>query len=192
MFIPNSGCYWVMANNDPETWVFWLNLNAQHSNPRGSLRGDQDQARKEARFLISSPAVLVYAKIQLDFFPEEAAGQITKQCKKGIFYIIPFVMPVLHKGSRHLLPFKTWIGSKERCLESTEISDKLPPQNGESLFQPLQPCLGTYTNFTTPKDSLGPPPNNSQLKSLEGTISGLFQLFPVIFPFVSEPILICL
>lgn len=34
--------------------------------------GDQDQARKEARFLVSSPAVLVYAKIQLDVFPEEA------------------------------------------------------------------------------------------------------------------------
>ena len=69
--------------------------------------GDQDQARKEARFLISSPAVLVYAKIQLDVFPEEAAGQITRQHQKGTFYIMPFVMPILHKGSRPLLPFKT-------------------------------------------------------------------------------------
>lgn len=47
--------------------------------------GDQDQARKEPRFLISSPAVLVYAKIQLDFFQKRQKVKSQSNVKKAFF-----------------------------------------------------------------------------------------------------------
>lgn len=52
-----------MASNEPGPSAFWLNINPVQSNQRVSLVGNEDDARKESRFPISSPAVFVDARI---------------------------------------------------------------------------------------------------------------------------------
>lgn len=74
------------GQNEPGTSVFWLNLNPLRSNQRASLMGNKDQARKESRFLISSPAVLAYAQIQLAFFQKRQQVNSQNNVKRQLLF----------------------------------------------------------------------------------------------------------
>lgn len=129
-FVHSSGGYWVMASNEPGPSAFWLNINPVQSNQRVSLVGNKDDARKESRFPISSPAVFVDARIHWAFFQK---GQHVKSQNKVEGQLADYINSLAVFSHLNLC-------RKEIRLWSTRTPNDLPHRTHKAcLVQPLQP-----------------------------------------------------